>query len=83
MEDRNRSEGTSFVRYVEPAKPGEKPGFFSRMFGADDKQPTPQRYRIVVKSEADLTTVSVLDAQGQPDGSANAQRIVQLLAADL
>ncbi|NCT96410.1 MAG: outer membrane protein assembly factor BamC [Comamonadaceae bacterium] len=83
VEDRNRSEGTYFVRYVEPAKPGEKPGFFARMFGADDKQPTPQRYRIVVKSEAELTTVSVLDAQGQPDGSANAQRIVQLLAADL
>lgn len=83
VEDRNRTEGTYFVRYVEPAKPGEKPGFFSRMFGADDKQPTPQRYRIVVKSEADLTTVSVLDAQGQPDASANAQRIVQILAADL
>jgi outer membrane protein assembly factor BamC len=27
--------------------------------------------------------VSVLDAQGEPDASANAQRIVQLLAADL
>lgn len=83
VEDRNRSEGTYFVRYVEPAKPGEKPGFFARLFGADDKQPTPQRYRIVVKSEAELTTVSVLDAQGQPDASANAQRIMQLLAADL
>ena len=42
-----------------------------------------QRYRIVVKSENDATTVSVLDAQGQPDASQNAQRIVQLLAADL
>ena len=29
------------------------------------------------------TTVSVLDGQGQPDGSADAQRIVQLLANDL
>jgi outer membrane protein assembly factor BamC len=60
-----------------------KPGFFARMFGAESKQPTPQRYRILVKSENDATTVSVLDAQGQPDASQNAQRIVQLLAADL
>src|SRR5690606_20335641 len=83
VEDRNRSEGTYFVRYVEQVKPGEKPGFFSRMFGSENKQPTPQRYRILVKSEGNDTTVSVLDAQGRPDASPNAQRIVQLLAADL
>ena len=83
VEDRNRSEGTYFVRYVEQVKPGEKPGFFGRLFGADTKEPTPQRYRIAVKSEGESTTVSVLDAQGRPDASANAQRIVQLLAADL
>lgn len=83
VEDRNRSDGTYFVRYVEPVVQASKPGFFARMFGAESKQPTPQRYRIVVKSENDATTVSVLDAQGQPDASQNAQRIVQLLAADL
>lgn len=83
VEDRNRSEGTYFVRYVEPVQPNSKPGFFARMFGAENKQPTPQRYRISVKSENDTTTVAVLDAQGKPDASANATRIVQLLAADL
>jgi len=83
VEDRNRSEGTYFVRYVEPVQPTSKPGFFSRLFSGDDKQPTPQRYRIQVKSENDNTTVSVLDAQGKPDASQNAQRIVQLLAGDL
>jgi len=83
VEDRNRSEGTYFVRYVEQVKPGEKPGFFGRLFGGEAKQPTPQRYRILVKSEGESTTVSVLDDQGRPDASANAQRIVQLLAADL
>ncbi len=83
VEDRNRSEGTYFVRYVEPTQPNSKPGFFARMLGADNKEPTPQRYRIVVKSANDNTTVGVLDAQGKPDASTNAQRIVQLLAADL
>ncbi|MFP8834202.1 outer membrane protein assembly factor BamC [Hydrogenophaga sp. XSHU_21] len=83
VEDRNRTEGTYFVRYVEPVMATEKPGFISRLFGAETKQPTPQRYRILVKTAAETTTVSVLDAQGQPDRSANAQRIVQLLAGDL
>ena len=59
------------------------PGFFARMFGAESKQPTPQRYRIVVRSANDATTVSVLNAQGQPDASPSAQRIVQVLATDL
>lgn len=83
VEDRNRSDGVYFVRYVEPTQNTTKPGFFGRLFGADTREPTPQRYRVVVKSANELTTVSVLDAQGKPDTSGNAQRIVRLLAADL
>lgn len=83
VEDRNRTEGTYFVRYVEPTQVTEKPGFFGRLFGASPKEATPQRYRVVVKSASDATTVSVLNAQGQPDASPSAQRIVQVLAADL
>jgi len=84
VEDRNRSEGVYFVRYVAQLKNVEKPGFFSRMFGATTPEPKPERYRVVVKSDAsDLTTVSVLNANGQPDTSENAQRIVDLLAADM
>jgi outer membrane protein assembly factor BamC len=41
------------------------------------------RYRIVVRSSETQTTVSVLNANGQPESSANAQRIVQLMADDL
>ncbi|MBX3609971.1 MAG: outer membrane protein assembly factor BamC [Hydrogenophaga sp.] len=82
VEDRNRSEGTYFVRYVEPVT-GEKPGFFSRMFGAEAKEAKPQRYRIVVKTAGELTTVKVLDGQGNTDATGTAQRIAQLLAADL
>ena len=84
VEDRNRSEGVYFVRYVAQLKNVEKPGFFSRMFGASTPEPKPERYRVVVKSDAsDVTTVSVLNAAGQPDASENAQRIVDLLAADM
>lgn len=83
VEDRNRSEGTYFVRYVEPMKQTEKPGFFSRMFGAATPEAKPERYRVVVRSNENATTVSVLNAQGQPDASPSAQRIIKVLADDL
>ena len=41
------------------------------------------RYRISVKSSADQTTVAVLNANGQAETSATAQRIVQVIADDL
>jgi len=85
VEDRDRSQGLYFVRYVEPTGDStEKPGLFSRIFGRG--QPVaqaPLRYRIAVRSLDESTTVSVLDANGVPDGSASAQRIVKVLADDL
>lgn len=89
VEDRNRAEGTYFVRYVPPdADPQSKePGFFGRItgwFSSSDKAPQgPARYRIRVAASGDRTTVTVLDANGQPDRSPTAQRIAQLLADDM
>ncbi len=82
VEDRDRSQGTYFVRYVEPVTT-TKPGFISRIFGASTPEASAARYRVVVRSAENKTTVSVLDGQGKADGSANAQRIAQLLADDL
>ncbi len=82
VEDRDRSKGTYFVRYVEPVA-SSKPGFFGRIFGASSPEASAARYRVVVRSAENKTTVSVLDGQGNADGSANAQRIAQLLANDL
>jgi outer membrane protein assembly factor BamC len=84
VEDRNRSEGVYFVRYVPQAnEPAAKPGFFGRLFSSSPAPATPAQYRIAVRSSGASTSVSVLNAQGQPDTSADAQRIVQLLADDL
>jgi outer membrane protein assembly factor BamC len=84
VEDRDRSQGTYFVRYV-PANATEaaKPGLLGRLFGNAPAQAKPAQYRIAVRSSGPSTTVSVLNAQGQPDSSADARRIVELLAADL
>ena len=84
VEDRNRAQGTYFVRYVEPVvEKKEDKGFFGRMFSSSDKLGPPVQYRIVLNSQANATTVAVQNADGKPDASATAQRIVKLLAEDL
>jgi len=86
VEDRNRAEGTYFVRYVpsNAVSEADKPGFFSRLFsGSTVPDATPTRYRVLVRNDSAQTTVSVLNQAGQPDTSDNAQRILQLLADDL
>ena len=82
VEDRDRSQGVYFVRYVAPTADKKEPGIFSKLFGANTAI-APLKYRIVVKSEGNATTVSVLNAAGAPDSSADAQRILQVIADDL
>ncbi|MEJ8839120.1 outer membrane protein assembly factor BamC [Ramlibacter sp. AN1133] len=82
VEDRDRSQGTYFVRYVPPNPDKKDPGFFGRLFSRESAEP-PLKYRINVKTEGQTTTVSVLNANGAPETSANAQRIVQVIADDL
>jgi len=83
VEDRDRSQGTYFVRYVEPVTNKTEPGFFSKLFSGSPAAVPPLKYRIAVKSQGESTTVSVLNAQGAAESSANAQRIVQVIADDL
>jgi outer membrane protein assembly factor BamC len=85
VEDRNRTEGVYFVRFVgaTDTSNSSKPGFFSNLFSSKASASAPEKYRILVRSTGSNTVVSVLDAQGAPASSANAQRILQLLADDL
>ena len=82
VEDRDRSKGVYFVRYVAPTDKKEQ-GFFSKLFSRSPDASAPLKYRIVVRSEGNQSTVSVLNAAGAPETSANAQRIVRVLADDL
>ena len=80
VDDRDRSAGDYFVRYVD-TDTGEKieqPGFFSRMFSGDKKAEAPQ-YRIHLAGSGDQTLVTVLDANGARDNSATAQRLLSVL----
>jgi outer membrane protein assembly factor BamC len=83
VEDRDRTEGVYYVRYIDPeadAKTSDK-GFLSRIFsfGSDDKAKNAQRYRVKVRSAAGNTQVAVQNGSGQPDTSAAADKILSLL----
>lgn len=83
VEDRDRSEGTYFVRYVAPNPDKKDPGFFGRLFGRGEKAEPPLKYRIRLQGDGNTTTVAVLDANGGPAPASDAQRIVQVIAEDL
>jgi outer membrane protein assembly factor BamC len=85
VEDRNRSAGIYYVRYVTPNPDKKDPSFFSKMFsfGSSAKNEAPLKFRILVKGQGEASTVSVQNEAGAPESSANAQRIVQVIADDL
>jgi outer membrane protein assembly factor BamC len=83
VEDRDRAQGTYFVRYVEATADKKEPGFFSKLFSGSGPTVAPLKYRIVLKSQGEATTVSVLNAQGVAEPSANAQLITQVIVDDL
>jgi outer membrane protein assembly factor BamC len=88
VEDRDRSQGVYFIRYVDPAQAGkEEPGVLSKLFsfvGVGKTEPTgPTRYRVVVKAEGNASTVTVQNTQGGPENGEAGQRIVKLLVDDL
>lgn len=85
VEDRDRSAGTYFVRYVPPNTDRKEPGVLSKIFslGQSGKGEAPLKFRVLVKSQGEQSTVSVLNEAGAPETSANAQRIVQVIADDM
>ena len=86
VEDRDRTQGVYFVRYVDPAFIGrEEPGLLAKWFGFGKKDDAagPAKYRVTVKADGDRSTVSVLNNQGVPDNGDAGKRITTLLLEDL
>ena len=83
VEDRDRSKGIYFVRYVAPNPDKAEPGFLSKLFNTSKQDNAPQKYRVSVVSLNNASTISVQNADGSPANAADAQRIVQVLADDL
>jgi outer membrane protein assembly factor BamC len=88
VEDRDRSKGLYFVRYVDPDadnKTAQPKGFFSKLnpFGKSDKKPGSEQFRIRVKDADSVSQVSVLNKDGSEEKSDTANRILSLLYEQL
>jgi len=91
VEDRDRSKGIFFVRYIDPEKDAQgggkrDEGFLSKLMfwksGSTDPR-SAEQYRVQVKDKKDSSQVEVLGKEGQPDKSEAARKILSLLHAQL
>ena len=87
VEDRDRTQGLYFVRYVDPSFAGkEEPNFFSKLFSFGSKKSDGAnlaRYRVSVKAEGERSVVTVLNNKGEPETGEAGKRISTLLLEDL
>jgi outer membrane protein assembly factor BamC len=72
VEDRDRTQGLYYVRYIDPEvemknATGQKPGFFGNLFTSSDRPTTPSQYRIKLAANgtAAETQVNVLAKDGK------------------
>jgi outer membrane protein assembly factor BamC len=86
VEDRDRSQGLYFVRYVDPDADGKKKsddsGMLSKLMfwkGSSGEKPNQAQYRIHLKTTGESTAVEVLTREGGIDKSDTSRRILTLL----
>jgi len=83
VEDRDRSKGVYYVRYVDPNKDGgTKSGgsFLSKLaFWRSAEPAKAEQYRVTVQSGAATSQVQVLNKDGQPDTGSTSKQILSLL----
>jgi outer membrane protein assembly factor BamC len=82
VEDRDRSKGIYFVRYTPDNGEKNASGFWARLFGGK-VQAASQQYQVTLNAHDHQTKVTVANAQGIAIQTADAQRILQVLADDL
>ncbi|MFN7085266.1 MAG: outer membrane protein assembly factor BamC [Burkholderiales bacterium] len=87
VEDRDRSKGVYFVRYIDPGidnKSADDKGWLSKLkFWSSDSKTKSEQYRIVVKDVPPGAEVNVLNKEGAREQSQTASRILSLLYEQL
>jgi len=85
VEDRDRSSGVYYVRYVSPKDTGDTKGFFANMFSSkDDSSLKAKKYRVVIqKAGEETSTVYVQDADGKPENTPAGFQLLTLLTEQL
>jgi outer membrane protein assembly factor BamC len=84
VEDRDRSKGIYFVRYIDPdadIKNTEDKGWLSKFkfWGSSKPAVNKEQYRILVQGDGSSAEVRVLDKEGARERSDTANRILTLL----
>jgi outer membrane protein assembly factor BamC len=80
VEDRDRSKGVYFVRYVDPAVDNAKKGLLDKLaFWRTDEPAKAAQYQVIVTGATEDTQVQVLGKDGQPDTSGASKKILALL----
>ncbi len=80
VEDRDRSKGVYFVRYVDPATDNKKEGWLDKLAFWRTSEPAKAiQYQVIVKSASDDTQVQVLGKDGQLDTTGASKKILALL----
>lgn len=85
VEDRDRSAGYYYVRYVPfvPTQKEDKKGFLGRLFKRKAKPVKTVRYRVTLQDTGNGVVVRVQDENAQPVNNHDSQRILQVIAKDL
>lgn len=85
VEDRNRSNGVYYVRYINAKDVGDKKGFFSNLFSSkDDSKLQAKKYQVIVKSTGENSAnVYVQDADGKPENTPAGIQLLTLLTDQL
>ncbi len=84
VEDRDRSKGLYYVRYIDPFKDNEQKGILDKLkFWDGDERPQEGEYQVKVESHEQISRILVLDQSGQADHSNTARRILTLLHEQL
>jgi outer membrane protein assembly factor BamC len=82
VEDRDRSRGLYYVRYVDTDKSdaGSEPGFFASLkFWGNDEDKAPTEYLVSLIGRQASTQIVILDTEGKRENSETADRILGLL----
>jgi len=83
VEDRDRSKGLYYVRYIDPkldVESKKETGWFSKIFSWNSSdQPKAAQYRILVTDKQSESLVKVLNKDGEQEHSDTSNRILTLL----
>jgi outer membrane protein assembly factor BamC len=85
VEDRDRSRGIYFVRYVNPKELGESRSWFSRTFGSSsDADKKAKLYRVVVQVRGEnQIAILVQDSEGKPENTTTGNQLLTTLDRQL